>query len=290
MKYTLQDIRHTKDGFEALIRLYTETKDLIFENINIDMQKVQWLDADMCAAFGAILYRLSDNINAVKLINLDSRIETILAKNGFLSHYGNKKILDKWGTTISYQRFDAKDDRYFVDYIEKELTNRPEIPDMSAGLSKKFQESIFEIFGNAVSHSQSKLGIFSCGQFFPARNHLVFSIVDLGIGIQQNINNIMGLDLAPDKAIIWATIGNNTTKTGQVPGGLGLKLLCEFIDLNNGCIQIVSDAGYWKREKGRIETAIFYQSFPGTAVNIKINTADKGSYRLSTEITDEEIF
>ena len=52
---------------------------------------------------------------------------------------------------------------------------------MSAGLIKKFRESVFEIFSNAVLHSRTKLGIFSCGQFFPNRHQLDFSVVDLGV-------------------------------------------------------------------------------------------------------------
>ena len=37
---------------------------------------------------------------------------------------------------------------------------------------------------------------------------------------------------------MWATQGRNTTKRGPIPGGLGLKLLTEFIKLNEGRLQI----------------------------------------------------
>lgn len=290
MKFTLSDIRHDKAGFEALTDLYSKIKDCLFENIEIDMKRTSWFDADMCAAFGAILYQLGSNVNTIKLTNISSSIEKILTKNGFLSHYGHEKIPDQWGTTIPYHRFDVKDDRYFADYIETELMNHSEIPKMSSKLNKRFQESIFEIFSNAVLHSHTKLGIFSCGQFFPRRHQLDFSIVDLGIGMRQNIKNIMGLDLSPEEAINWATSGSNTTKHGQVPGGLGLKILGEFIDHNDGCIQIVSDAGYWKRAKKKIEIGTLTHVFPGTAVNIEINTADQASYKLASELSATEIF
>lgn len=45
--------------------------------------------------------------------------------------------------------------------------HRSEMPDMSPGLLKKFRESLFEIFSNAVLHSRTELGIYSCGQLFP---------------------------------------------------------------------------------------------------------------------------
>lgn len=290
MRVALPEIRHNQAGFEALVRLYAQTKDCLFDDIEIDTSAVSWFDADMCAAFGAILYRLSENLNTVRLTNIRSSIEAILSKNGFLSHYGREKIPDRWGTTIPYQRFDVKDDRYFAGYIETELMHRSEIPAMSPGLLKKFRESIFEIFSNAVLHSRTEQGIFSCGQFFPARHQLDFSVADLGIGIRQNVKENTGLDLAPEEAIVWATEGRNTTKRGQIPGGLGLKLLGEFIDLNGGRIQIVSGAGYLRRGKGKTVAARLSQPFPGTVVSVEINTADIQSYALTSELSEADIF
>ena len=290
IKLSLPEIRHDQAGFEALIRLHAQTKDCLFDDIDIDMGATTWFDADMCAAFGAILYRLGEDVNTVKLKNIRPNVEAVLSKNGFLSHYGRENIPDRWGTTIPYHRFDVKDDRYFADYIETELMHSSEIPSMSSGLLTKFRESIFEIFSNAVLHSRTEQGIFSCGQFFPARHQLDFSVADLGIGIRRNVKENTSFDLAPEAAIAWATEGRNTTKRGQIPGGLGLKLLGEFIDLNGGRIQIVSDAGYWRREKGKAVATRLSQPFPGTVVSVEINTADTQSYALSSELSETDIF
>jgi len=290
IKFSLPEIHHDQAGFEALIRLHAQTKDCLFDDIDIDMGATTWFDADMCAAFGAILYRLGENLNTVRLAGTRSSVENILSKNGFLSHYGRENIPDRRGTTILYHRFDVKDDRYFADYIESELMHRSEIPPMSSGLLKKIRESIFEIFSNAVLHSRTEQGIFSCGQFFPTRHQLDFSVADLGIGIRRNVKENIGLDLAPEAAIAWATEGRNTTKRGRIPGGLGLKLLGEFIDLNGGRIQIVSDAGYWRREKGKTVATQLSHPFPGTVVSLEINTADTQSYALSSELSESNIF
>ena len=290
MKITLPRIQHDKDGFAALVRLASETRGCLFDDVEIDMGAASWFDADMCAAFGAVLYRLGESLNTVTLTHVRTDVESILSKNGFLSHYGREKIPDRWGTTIPYQRFDVKDDRYFAGYIENELIHRGEIPAMSPGLLKKFRESIFEIFSNAVLHSRTEMGIFSCGQFFPARNRLDFSVADLGVGMRQNIRDNTGLELSAKAAIQWATEGRNTTKRGPVPGGLGLKLLGEFIDLNGGCIQIVSDAAYWRREKRTTTTSPLDHPFPGTVVTVEINTADMSSYKLASELSAADIF
>ncbi|HBT97286.1 MAG TPA: ATP-binding protein [Desulfobulbaceae bacterium] len=290
MNLTLGDVRHVQWGFAALLRLYSQAESCRFEDIAIDLSGTSWFDADMCAAFGALLYRLTENLNTVSLVNIRPGVEKILSKNGFLCHYGREQIVDCWRTTIPYQRFDVKDDRYFAGYIEEQFIHRAEIPHMSTGLLKKFRESIFEIFSNAVLHSGTEQGIFSCGQFFPKRNRLDFAVADLGIGIPQKVREYLKRDIPAVEAIQWATLGRNTTKNGAVPGGLGLKLLQEFIDLNGGSIQIVSDVGYWQRANRTTSINPLDYPFPGTVVTIEINTADTNSYALVSELSAADIF
>ena len=115
-------------------------------------------------------------------------------------------------------------------------------------------------------------------------------MADLGIGIRKNVKDHTGLDLQADKAIEWATQEHNTTKRGPIPGGLGLKLLTEFINLNGGRLQIVSDVGYWLLENGQPHSVVSSLPFPGTVVNVEINTSDTQSYVLASELTESEIF
>ena len=277
-------------GFSDLIHLSEETAEISYTNITIDFRAVSWFDANMCAPLGALLYRLSRRLNTVNVINIPVPVEKILSKNSFLSNYGHAKRLDEWGTTIRYNRFEQKDDRYFGAYIERHFKYEA-IPKMTPALQKKFWESIFEIFSNAVIHSETKLGIFTCGQFFPNRKRLDFSVTDLGIGMRKNLLKKRKLALSAEQAINWAMEGQNTTKTGPIPGGLGLKLLREFITLNKGRIQVVSDKGFWEQDSnGNVITKAFSYPFPGTVVNIEINTADKNTYALSSEISTDDIF
>lgn len=286
----LSNISSDYSGFKQLIDFYAQNKIYHLKNIHIDMASVLWFDANMCAPFGAILYKLSRRLNTITLHNIDPKVENILSKNGFLANYGHTQKPDTYDTTIEYKRFEPKDGRYFGVYIEKELVGKG-IPKMSSGLTKKFRESIFELFSNSVIHSETIYGIFSCGQFFPRKKRLDFSICDLGIGFKNNIKKKCGLDLKPEKAIAWAMEGKNTTKTDNIPGGLGLKLLKEFITKNSGRIQIISDHGYWEfNPKEKIRESTFSSLFPGTAVNIEINTADSKSYYLKSEIDPKEIF
>jgi len=112
---------------------------------------------------------------------------------------------------------------------------------------------------------------------------LDFTIADPGIGIRRKIYAELGLRLNSDRAIKWALQDGHTTRQGSIPGGLGLKLIREFIGLNAGKMQIVSDRGFWECTPNGEALRRMDYGFPGTVITIEINTADTSSYRLSTE-------
>lgn len=246
--------------------------------ITLDMENVTWLDANMCSPLGAILYKSGRQLNTIRFNNLKPPIKKILSKNNFLSNFGVPSLSDTYKTTIPYSRFELKDEKFFSIYLSRQFQTKA-VPVMSTGLRKKFWESIFEIFSNAVIHSETQLGIFACGQFYPNKNLIDFSISDLGLGMKNNLEKKRGIVLSAEEAIQWSMEAGNTTKTGPIPGGLGLKILQEFVKLNHGRIQIMSDRGYWEQDKnGIIQQKQFQNPFPGTMVNVEINTADKSSY------------
>lgn len=283
LEFPLYRIFSTYHGFCTLVKLAELTGTLQYSSIILNLDRTSWLEANMCAPLGAILYRASRSMNPITFKNIPEPVEDILQKNGFLSFYGQAPKYDKWGTTIQYNRFERKDDHYFNAYIERHFKTKA-IPQMSPALRKKFWESISELFSNAVIHSETEMGIFTCGQNFPRKRRIDFAIADLGIGIRTNLLKKIGLDLPAVDAIKWAMEGRNTTKTGPIPGGLGLKLLSEFIRLNQGRIQVVSEIGYWEqRYDGSVDEQVLPYPFPGTVVNIEINTADTNSYILASE-------
>lgn len=287
--YSLCNLRSDYAGFAQLSGLSEQLSQDRAQTISMEMGSVTWFDANMCAPLGALLSRASRNLNSVTVTNVSGRVRDILSKNGFLGNYGYSAVADTWGTTIPYKRFDPKDDHAFALYLHRHLRGHG-MPKMSAALQKKFMESIFEIFSNAVIHSGTTLGIYSCGQYFPKTNRLDFSITDLGIGIRENLRVKRGLQLTAANAIKWAIEGTNTTKTGSVPGGLGLKLLREFIELNRGSFVLVSDSGIWEMKGKQVNVRTLPHPFPGTVVNLEFNTADTNTYCLKSELKSEDIF
>jgi len=250
------------------------------------------MDANMCAPLGAVLYRYALDNNII-LPGLNRKLELLLQRNGFLPNFGfdREKKEDVSKTTIEYKRFDNNELSSFKNYVASHFVGKG-IPDMSRQLHRRFRESISEIFENAAFHSLTTDGIFACGQYFPQDFRLDFSIADLGIGISRNIQEKLGLFVDDENAIVWATSGENTTRQIEdgKPGGLGLKLLKEFITLNGGTLQIVSYTGYWRFDHGNFITKRLPSPFPGTVVNIEINTADTQSYCLTSELNADDIF
>ena len=281
-------IASTYKGFQSLINLNQLIQGCKDELLEIDMSRVTWMDANMCASLGALLIQIQLGISKtrVELPGISIPIKNVLQKNGFLLG----KQPDIYNTTIQYKMFERNDINSFKEYLAKYFVGKG-LPDMSMALSKKFRESISELFENAKEHSQSNY-VFACGQLFPKNNRLDFSIVDRGIGIRQNILEKLGLDYTPENAIKWALEAVNTTRDRRdgKPGGFGLKLIKEFIALNKGKIQIVSDAGYWCFHEKNEEWKRFNNPFPGTVVNIEINTKDPLSYRLASEVAPDEIW
>lgn len=285
------NIRSDFRGYEILIDFYNKTKDLGFEEVILNFENVEWFDANLSAAFGAILNDISSRLNDIKLINISSDIEKIWQRNHFLSNFGSHTIIeDNYDTTSKYKKFKITEEKSFKDYLNIELLSKKTMPEMSEKLRKKINESIFEIFNNAVIHGKCK-EIFSCGQYYKKKNKLDFTIVDIGATIKENVTNYLNGSSYGQNSIAWAVIEGHTTKTGDIPGGLGLSLIREFLEKNKGKIQIISANEYWEQNAEKCIEGNFSQKFPGTIVNLEFNIGDKGYYSLASEkINSDEIF
>jgi len=239
----------------------------------------------MSATLGALLDLLAKNFNDFSFA-IPKNIEQILLKNDFLTFYGRKREFDVNQTTIRYQKITPKDGKYFNTYVVDELMGRDELPKMSEAVKAKIVESIYEMFVNAQIHSETE-NIYTCGQFFPTNKTIEFTIVDTGIGIKEKVNNFLQIILTSSQAIKWAIIDTHSTK--DVTGGIGLALLKEFIEKNNGKMQIVSDSGFYEFGKNGEFSKEFQGKFPGTIVNLQFNTNDNCNYCLKNEINVNDI-
>lgn len=289
MKYYLPTIRSDREGFTRLAQLKNELSNLVDDVLVVDFSRCGFFDANMAASLKAVLSISTKDPKTISIENLPQQIENILRKNHFLNEYGYSSIRDTNRTTLPYQCFQLSNRVAFDDYLNNHLSGKG-IPEMSPKLNKKFRQSIFEVFENCATHSNSNQGVFVCGQFYPQKHSLDLTIADVGVGIRTNVRRFLKNDISSIDAIRWAMVEGNTSKTGSKPGGFGLALLKNFIEHNRGKIQIVSRQGYYEFSNGKEKFEKLDVDFPGTTINLEINTNDNNSYCLSSEISSDDIF
>lgn len=262
-------------GFSALTELYAlGNGETLGGEVVLDFSGCQWFEANMCAPLYSVISRFFQERKTVQVSGLRSNITKVFQKNGFAKILGLPIVPDINETTIPFVRLSPSETRRFAEYstgkfkeifVKKHFSNPPE----------KFFESVNEIFQNSSVHAKTRASVASCGQFFPRDNRIDFAISDCGIGIPENVREFLGT-LIPDKdAVIWATSESNTTRkanTNGSPGGLGLKIVRDFIDGTHGKLIIVSGNAFVYRQKGETLGITLPNAFPGTCVNIEINT------------------
>jgi len=190
-------IGSNQQGFASLANIYQQVKPCQFETIQLDFQNTTWFDANMLAMLGAIME--SAWTNNFDIVNLGLEQEKIFKKTHY-SYFGGESLPDRYQTTVEYRKSKVSEIGSFEKYLEKKLLSRSEMPTMSISLKKKIKESILEIFNNARTHGKCKF-IFSCGQYYPQKGRLDFTIVDIGNTIRKNVRDYSGRKVSGKKAI-----------------------------------------------------------------------------------------
>ncbi len=289
MIFSLPDVRSDEAGFWGLASLWKAAEALEYGKLELDLTRCNWFDANMCAALGAVLARVADRLNAVEIVSIREGVESVLCRNGFLTNFGYPASDDRQGTTLPYRRLRLNDAGRFEDYLADNLVGKG-IPEMAAGFGRVFKQSLFEVFQNAVQHSESRHGLFVCGQFYPTRHRLDISIADAGVGIPANVERFLARSMLPEQALGWALQEGHTTKRGRLPGGVGLKFLKDFVRKNGGKFAIGSGGGYYIFSGSYDSVQPLGHPLPGTIVNLEIDTADTQRYGLDGEISPDSIF
>lgn len=281
-------IGSNQQGFASLANVYQQVKPCQFETIQLDFQNTTWFDANMLAMLGAIMESAwTNDIDIVNLVKLRPEQEKIFKKTRF-SYFGGDSLPDRYQTTVEYRKSKVSEIGSFEKYLEKKLLAHPGLPNMSALLRKKIKESILEIFNNAKMHGNCEF-VFSCGQYYPRKGRLDFTIVDIGNTIHKNVQDYSGRKVSGKRAIEWAVSERTTTRKGNIPGGLGFTLIRDFLCKNKGKIQIASADGYWYEKEDTSHSEDLSDFFGGTAVNLEFNVNDQCSYCLTSEIEDTDI-
>lgn len=231
----------------------------------------------------------------------DSKVLASMKRIGFLSAFCDESDgHDTYKTMVRYTNIPLEDYdlplQKFYMYFMQQFTGK--VGNLSPKLLNKILQKVFELFSNVFRHSESALGLFCSGQFYPNSEKFNFTIADNGITIKTNVNRylskrFLSIRSLSDKvtgkkferisgvdAIKWALEDKHST-TGE--GGLGLTLLMDLIRISSGSIEIISNDGYYSIKHGNETFETLQDSFEGTIVSIELNTESDRYYFLKEE-------
>ncbi|WP_162393801.1 sodium-independent anion transporter [Deinococcus kurensis] len=282
----VHDLRADLSGFDYISFLsHLLGEDSNIGHVVLDFSHVSWIDAQMLAPLGAIItMHMRRNFN-VRLAHMSPGIREILNKNGFLSSFSEERRLkDKWGTTIPFRKFMSTNEWEFPNYIARLARNRNNLR-----FDQKSRDGLIfvalELYNNSISHGLSRHGVFICGQHHPNINKLRFCIADLGRGFEKNVSGYLGRTTSEADSIEWAMHKGNSTRLNR-PGGMGLYFLSNFINRNGGLIHIISGGGIYSPNSVDIKT-FTKRRYPGSYISLEINTNVSTDF-VMPEVDDDE--
>jgi hypothetical protein len=278
-------------GYEYLADLNFQTYHLENTLVTINFIHNDLFEESLCSTLGAMIDDLRLRRNQVYLAGFPDSIESAFKKNGFYKVINPQYALEEnYSKIIAYKKFRLDEVMPFQKYLDEQLLTRDDLPIMSELLRKKINKSILEIFNNAHLHGHCEY-VYTSGLYSAREKILKFSISDMGVTIRKNVNIFFksGRRIDGKDSLTWAVEEGHTTREGNIPGGLGLSLIREFLTLNKGTIQIVSSDGFWEEKNGVVSSKNLVKSFLGTIVNLEFNLNDENYYILSSEINVKNV-
>ncbi|NJN77724.1 MAG: hypothetical protein HC803_04835 [Saprospiraceae bacterium] len=235
-------------GYNKIIGIYHEAKVYKNTEISLDFSGMTWIDANLCSLLNAIEYRLKAENNIDFVTDFDYLYNNnfdVLFRNGFLKD-PDFDGHDYRGSTVQLTEFGRSDKSRFLRYINNDLMFHERMPRLDDDLFDKIIEDLIEVYCNYEYHAKTAAPFFICGQYYPTHKVFKVSMVDVGVGFLDAIQNVtQGRISTHAAAIKWAVQGNST-KEKNIPGGLGLQGILDFCYKTGGKLEIVSGDAYWK--------------------------------------------
>lgn len=279
-------IYHASDDCRALLDIWQKANQHLekHQHLVIDFQDCNFLSHLGVAFLGGLSYYIQQQGGQLTFEwnTLTDRIHTNLAQNGFLDSFKeNSKPWD--GNSVPYRQDNNQDEDAIMDYLLNRWLGKGWI-NISSCLCDAIAGKVWEIYANAFEHSQSPIGVFSCGQYYPNKKELHLAIVDFGRGIPNNVISMpQNASLDSAQSLEWALKPGNTTAATGVSRGMGLDFLQDFIAKNQGNLKIFSNDGYVNIKDNKVISEIRSINFRGTLVNIALK-CDESYYHLPLEV------
>lgn len=273
-----------QDFFYAMSTLYNGICNSSHDTIIFDFKECKFINPAFISYLGGLKVYFGSKGKTITFStsNENKAINRFLISSGIRGYFDNNFSKGYASSNaIPFKRIDMLDESAILDYIGN-ITNLAPI-NLSKRAKQQIFQNIYEIFNNAIEHSEHTEGVFSSGYWLPNKKELVFSIYDTGIGISQKIRNLYPM-MSSLEAFNWAMQSGNSTKQLDlgVPRGLGLHTLKQFIFLNKGALHIYSNDIYYTYTNAE-HTGVLPFSTVGTLVAIKINADYEHLYKMKGE-------
>lgn len=270
----LKEVETNQIGILELLKFYSFARQYSYCKVQLNISTVNSLDANLSALILAIAHKLKQENKVYVFIILADHMN-VFFRNGLISHLAGKGNTnsnnDYRQSTIPLSAFSIEEDEQFCEYLKKDFFGHRGLENLSFTTKCNLCTHFEEMFVNVVQHANTTYPVFSCGQYFPDRNVLKFTLVDLGEGFLKKIAAKTNGEVKTDKeAVLWATYDLNTTKDVKTfgPGGTGLKELKKYCADNNGSLHICTGAGYVNFIKDKTLEHTLAHPLPGSLVNL----------------------
>ncbi len=267
-------------GFQWLCNVAQQLR--TSQTVSLDFSNTGFFDGNLCAVLGALFQQHELEAHVLTEHTMNPAVLRSLGMNGFLPSLGGTRFPDEFDTTIKYRHFTLAEAKKFSSYLDVELLNK-ELP-LLPTTKKNFHTTLAEVFQNCNFHSQAASGVFSCGQHFPTKEIINYTLVDLGIGFGGSVSRRFGRPIPAKAAVGWAVVAGNSARPGQQLGGYGLSDIQDMILKNEGIFQIVSGDTFWEFRGHSSKTQGLPVPFEGTIVNLQLNVALEKHRQMDAEL------
>ena len=261
-------------GIGELMQFYSYAKAFSCTSVTLNISPINHVDANLSALILALSTKLQIERKVKLFVELGDG-KGVFFRNGLISHLmgnGNKsEYPDDRESTIALTTFSPDADETYCNYLCNDFFSHRGMDNIPRKIKDALRSHYLEIFTNVGLHANTSLPVFSCGQYFPEKRQLKYTLIDLGDGFLKNIYKSTMGEVKDDKtAILWATEGINSTKDKILygPGGTGLKEIKKYCNENNGSLHICSGTGYVNMMSNRTFEYNLRTPFPGSIINI----------------------
>lgn len=284
VRVSVPRLNDTRSDYEAMFRLWSEVQGIRPARVTLDFSRCNFIRHHGVAFLGGLIRFLQSNGSQVEIDwgTIHGAILRNLQQNGFQLAFGGG--VQPWrGNSIPFREDMTQARDPIMGYLREHWLGARGVR-VSERLGNAIRGVVWEIYANAFEHAKSHIGVFTCGQLYPKRAQLCLSVADFGTGIPSRVAAAYPrFALRPVEALRWAfRVGNTTASSVARSRGMGLNLLEEFVEKNDGQLIVYSGGARAVFSKHAAQFDEAGAAFRGTIIDIRLK-CDDSYYALLSE-------